>query len=116
MYEALFFMLLARCQRLALGHSFRYKNKLYLLDAMTIDLCLKVFRCSHPQQSKWAIKDHVRLDHAGMLPEFVDISDGKTHGITAGRALRSLKGSIVVFDKTYIDHQRFKSLNERGTY
>lgn len=114
MYEALFHKLLGRCQKLAPGHGFRFNNKLYSLDATTIDLCLKVFPWSHSQQSKGAIKLHVGLDHGGMLPEFVAISDGKTHDITAGRALRLPKGSMVVFDKGYIDYQWFNSLNEQG--
>jgi putative transposase len=114
MYEALFRKLLSRCQQLAPTHGFRFKNKLYSLDATTIDLCLKVFPWSHSQQSKGAIKLHVGLDHAGMLPEFVAITDGKTHDLTAGRALQLSKGSMVVFDKAYIDYQWFNSLNERG--
>ena len=114
LFEVLFHKLLARCQKLAPGHGFRFSNKLYSLDATTIDLCLKVFPWSHSQQSKGAIKLHVGLDHAGMLPEFVAITDGKTHDITAGRALRLPKGSMVVFDKAYIDYQWFNSLNERG--
>ena len=114
LFEALFHKLLARCQKLAPGHGFRFKNKLYSLDATTIDLCLKVFPWSHSQQSKGAIKLHVGLDHSGMLPEFVAITDGKTHDITAGRALRLPKGSMVVFDKAYIDYRWFNSLNERS--
>jgi len=114
LFEALFHKLLARCQKLAPAHGFRFQNKLYSLDATTIDLCLEVFPWSHSQQSKGAIKLHVGLDHAGMLPEFVAITDGKTHDITAGRALQLPKGSMVVFDKAYIDYQWFNSLNERG--
>src|SRR5699024_4249365 len=114
LFEALFHKLLARCQKLAPGHGFRFKNKLYSLDATTIDLCLEVFPWSHSQQSKGAIKLHVGLDHAGMLPEFVAITDGKTHDITAARALRLPRGSMVVFDKAYIDYQWFNSLNERA--
>ena len=114
LFEALFHKLLGRCQQLAPGHGFRFNNKLYSLDATTIDLCLKVFPWSHSQQGKGAIKLHVGLDHGGMLPEFVAITDGKTHDITAGRALRLPKGSMVVFDKAYIDYQWFNSLNERG--
>ena len=43
LYEALFGKLLARCQGMAPGHNFRFKNPLYSLDASTIDLCLSVF-------------------------------------------------------------------------
>lgn len=51
-----------------------------------------------------------------MLPEFVAITGGKTHDITAGRALQLPKDSMVIFDKGYIDYQWFNSLNERGIY
>ncbi|NKC13755.1 MAG: hypothetical protein GKR94_16680 [Gammaproteobacteria bacterium] len=37
LYEGLFWKLLARCQSLALKDGFRFKNKLYSLDASTID-------------------------------------------------------------------------------
>ena len=43
LYEALFNKLLSRCQSLAPKHGSRFKNKLYSLDASTIDLCLSVF-------------------------------------------------------------------------
>src|SRR5690606_3146313 len=40
LYEALFFRLLGRCQNRAPDHGFRFKNKLFSLDASTIDVCL----------------------------------------------------------------------------
>ena len=43
MYEALFNQLYARCQKLAPKHRFRFKNKLYSLDASLIDLSLNIF-------------------------------------------------------------------------
>ena len=43
MYEELFGKLLSRCQGMIKGHGFRFKNKLYSLDASTIDLCLNMF-------------------------------------------------------------------------
>jgi urease accessory protein UreE len=43
LYEQLAGKLLAQCQARAPRHGFRFKNKLYSLDASTIDLCLSVF-------------------------------------------------------------------------
>ncbi len=43
LYEAMFLKLLKRCQGMAPGHNFRFKNALYSLDASTIDLCLSAF-------------------------------------------------------------------------
>ena len=39
LYESLFGRLLGRCESMAPRHGFRFKNKLYSLDASTIDLC-----------------------------------------------------------------------------
>ena len=61
LYEALFGKLLARCQATASKHRFRFKNKLYSLDASTIDLCLSVFPWAKFRTTKGAIKLHVGL-------------------------------------------------------
>ena len=77
LYEALFHKLLSRCQGLAPRHGFRFKNKLYSLDASTIDLCLSVFPWAKFRTTKGAVKLHVGLDHDGLLPSFLAISEGR---------------------------------------
>ena len=115
-YEALFASLYARCQSLAPDHGFRFKNKLYSLDASLIDLSLSIFPWAHYARGKAAMKLHVGLDHAGHLPAFVTVTDGKTSDIEVGRTLNFVKGSIVVFDKGYTDYHWFKALNEKGIF
>lgn len=114
LYEALFFRLLSRCQQQAPSHGFRFKHKLFSLDASTIDVCLSMFPWAKFRQAKGGIKLHVGLDHAGMLPTFVSITDGKTHDVTAGRALALPTGSIVAFDRGYTDYNWYNQLNDRG--
>ena len=87
LYEALFGKLLARCQALAPRHGFRFKNKLYSLDASTIDLCLSMFPWAKFRTTKGAIKLHVGLDHEGYLPTFMQITDGKVHEVNMARTL-----------------------------
>lgn len=77
LYEALFGKLLTRCQSTVPGHDFRFNHSLYSLDASTIDLCLSVFPWAEFKTTKGAVKLHVGLNHAGYLPEFVTITDGK---------------------------------------
>lgn len=115
-YEALFFRLLAQCEKPQQKHKFRFKNKLFSLDASTIDLCLSVFPWANFRQTKGAIKLHVGLDHDGFLPKFVTVTDGKTADITAGRAIDFPKGSIVVCDRGYTDYQWYNSLSEKGVF
>ena len=99
LYEALFGKLYKRCQGVAPGHNFRFKGSLYSLDASTIDLCLSVFPWAKFRKAKGAVKLHVGLNHAGYLPEFVTLTEGKKHDVTIGRILNFPKGSIVVVDK-----------------
>ncbi len=101
LYEQLAGKLLVRCQVHAPRHGFRVKNKIYSLDASTIDLCLSIFPWAKFRTTKGAIKLHVGLDHDGMLPSFLIITDGKTHDITSACVLQLPKGSIVVMDRGY---------------
>ena len=116
LYEALFGKLLGRCQGLAPGHAFRFKNPLYSLDASTIDLCLSVFPWADFRTTKGAIKLHVGLNHAGYLPEFVTVTEGNQHDVTVGRTLNFPKGSIVAIDKGYNDYAWYNQLTEKGIF
>lgn len=116
LYEALFGKLLHRCQSMAPRHGFRFKNKLYSLDASTIDLCLNVFPWAEFRRKKGAIKLHVGLDHDGYLPEFVSVTDGKTPDIEAGRLVNFPTGSIVVCDRGYNDYGWYNQLTNKGIF
>ena len=116
LYEALFNKLLSRCQGLAPKHGFRFKNKLYSLDASTIDLCLDVFPWAKFRSTKGAVKLHVGLDHSGYLPTFMTVTDGKVHDVTVGRTLKLPKQSIVVFDRAYTDYKWYNLLNNNDIF
>mgnify|MGYP001819343836 FL=1 len=116
LYEALFGKLLARCQALGPRHRFRFKNKLYSLDASTIDLCLSVFPWAKFRTTKGAVKLHVGLDHDGYLPSFVQITEGRVHEVNLARKLDLPGGSIVVFDRGYTDYAWYNHLNRKGIY
>ncbi len=116
LYEALFGKLLKRCQGIAPDHQFRFKNPLYSLDASTIDLCLSVFPWAKFRTTKGAVKLHVGLNHAGYLPEFVTLTEGRKHDVTVGRILQFPKGSIVVMDKAYNDYSWYKQLTDNGIF
>ena len=116
LFEALFNKLLSRCQGLAPKHGFRFKNKLYSLDASTIDLCLSVFPWAKFRTTKGAVKLHVGLDHGGYLPTFMTVTDGKVHDVTVGRTLQLPRQSIVVFDRGYTDYAWYNSLNDNDIF
>ena len=81
------------------------------MDASTIDLCLKVFPWAKFRATRGALKLHVGLDHEGLLPAFVAITDGKAHDLTAARAVSLPKSSIVVMDRGYNDYAWYNQLN-----
>ena len=114
LYETLFGRLLTRCQQRAPRHGFRFRNPLYALDATTIDLCLSVFPWASFRRTKAAIKLHVGLDQAGHLPSFLEVTDGKTGDVTAARTWTFPAGSVVVFDRAYLDFQWLAQLQAGG--
>ena len=114
LYEALFGRLLSRCQQRAPGHRFRFRHKLYAVDASTIDLCLAVFPWASFRRTKAAIKLHIGLDQAGHLPSFLSVTDGKTADVTVARTWTFEAGSVVVADRAYLDFTWFHQLQARG--
>ena len=116
LYEKVFYQLLDICQPIAPGKKFRFKNKLYSLDASVIDLCVTLFDWATYRRTKGAVKLHLLLDHDGYLPVFANITEGKVHEINIARSLFFPKGSIVVCDKGYTDFALFARWNGEGVY
>jgi putative transposase len=115
-YEALFEKVYQCCRQIAPKHKFKFKNKLYSLDASIIDLSLQAFPWASFRRTKSAVKIHTLLDHSGYLPAFVSITDGKTHETKVAHSLRLPKGSIVVEDRAYTDYRWFANLHENGIF
>lgn len=116
LYQALFGKLLSKLQNRSEGHKFRFKNTLYSLDASLIDLSLQLFPWADCNRTKAAMKLHVGLNHSGLIPEFVALSDGRESDLTHGRQFDFPRGSIVAFDKGYVDYGWYKSLTDKGVF
>lgn len=115
-YEAVFYDLLGRCRQIAPGHRFRFRNKLYSLDASVIDLALSLFDWAQFSQTKGAVKLHLLLDHDGYLPVFAHVTDGKTADLVVARQLDLAPGSIVAFDRGYNDFRLFDEWTAKGVF
>lgn len=116
LYEAVFHQLLARCQSVAAPRPFRFKNKLYSLDASVIDLCLSMYDWAKFRRTKGAVKLHLLLDHDGCLPCYAVLTEGGTHEIRVARTLEFPPGSIVAMDRGYVDYAFLDSLDARGVF
>jgi len=119
-FQATFYHLLESAQAMDWGkRKFRFKNKLYSIDATFIDLCLSLFNWAHFRRTKGAVKLHLVLDHDGYLPTFAHITHGKVvesrvaKGVIADE-FRFPAGSIVVFDKGYTDFEQFYRWHQQG--
>lgn len=115
-FEALFGELYTRCLSQAPKHKFSFKNKLFSLDASVVDLCLTLFPWAKFRTTKAGIKLHTLLDHDGYLPAMVTVTEAKCHEANIAKLFRLPKGSIVVFDRGYIDHAWFRQLCKSGVF
>jgi Transposase DDE domain/Domain of unknown function (DUF4372) len=117
LYQTVFGNLREKCQQAAVGNrKFRFKNKLLSLDSTSIDLCASLYDWAQYKRTKGAAKVHLLLDNEGYLPVFACITDGKSHDVTVGRQIRFAAGTIVVFDKGYVDYAWWQQITEDGAF
>ena len=118
LYQQVFFQVLSRCQTLAATRhrKFRFKNKLITIDSTIIDLCLSTFDWARFRRTKGAVKLHLLLDHDGYLPSFAVVTDGKTHDVTVAKKLSFQPGTVLVFDRAYIDFGWLSRLHQEGVF
>lgn len=120
LFQTVFEQLLGRCQSWVAGQGgkkkFRFQNRLLSLDATVIDLCVSLFDWAEFRRTKGAIKLHLLLDHDGYLPSFAVITPGKTHEVKVARKLRFDPGTVLVFDRGYVDYQWFVELTRQKVW
>jgi len=79
-----------------------------------------VFDWAKYTKTKGALKLHMLIDNGTMMPEVIVSSDGKVGDVTAAKGMdlhRKLqKGSVVVFDRAYVDYAWWKELNDHGIF
>jgi hypothetical protein len=119
MFQDLFFKVLGRFReqkQLGRNRSFRFKNRLLLLDSTTITLCLSLFPWAKFRQTKGGVKLHVLLSQEDYLPEYAVLTEASQHDIRPARQLYLRPGSIVVMDRGYNDFALFGKWCEAGVY
>jgi hypothetical protein len=90
----------------------RLKSKVVLLDATMIQLCLGVFDWAKYRRKKGAVKVHLALDYETSLPSFALVTEGRKHEVKVARSLAWQPGTILVFDRGYVDYAWFGELVE----
>lgn len=116
LYQALFYQLLVRCREVAPPKRFRFKNPLLTLDATMIDLCAELFPWATYKRIKGAVKLHFTLDHEGYLPTVLVITEGKVRETTIAQQQRFAPGTILIFDRGFVNLRWYASLTAQGVF
>jgi hypothetical protein len=116
LYREVFYQLLGKCQGMGAKKKFRFRNKLFSLDATLIELCVSLFDWAKYRTTKGAVKLHLLLDHDGYLPVFAHVTEGRVQEINIAQGLRFPSGSIVVVDRGYIDYEMFSRWSADEVY
>jgi Transposase DDE domain/Domain of unknown function (DUF4372) len=114
LFKKIFFNMLSKCQPIAPEHKFRFKNPLYSIDSTIIALCLSLYDWAKFRSFKGAVKLHVKLSHAGYLPTFMIMTNGKDNDTVPAPSIPLERGDIAVFDMGYCNFPWYKSLDDKG--
>jgi len=113
-YQDLFGKLYQGCINRSPKQDFGLKEKLFSLDASLIDVSMKLFPHANYNTMKAAFKLHIGLDHDGLIPAFIAVTQGKVSDQTQARTFTFPQGSVVVFDKGYAAYDWHASLANQG--
>jgi hypothetical protein len=78
----MFIQLYQQCQTVAPFHRFRFRRRLFLLDATEMDTYATLFKWARISPNQSGVKMHVGLDHNGVIPNFVAISPMRESELT----------------------------------
>ena len=90
-------------------------EKIHLVDASTIILCLTKYRWAPYSKHKGAVKLHLRFIHTQEVsyPDMVQLTDGKVADRNRMSELVTKEpGSINVFDRGYVDYRIYDEFCE----
>jgi hypothetical protein len=117
LYEKVFYQLYEHCRAdVGTKTRFKFKNPLRSIDSTHISLCSEMFPWATYSRQKGALKLHFTLDHAGYLPSAMVIATGKISELVIARRQHWEAGTILLFDRGYIDFRWFNRLTSDGVW
>jgi hypothetical protein len=94
-------------------------RRFYIIDSTTVSLFSGIMKGAGSYkkdgQKKGGAKAHVLLDAEHNLPCFVRITEGRHSDVLFLKEAQVPAGSVVVFDKAYINHTQFLKWEQQGT-
>ena len=117
LFQKVFHQLYEQCRRDLSGRKkWRFKNPLLSIDSTHISLCSEMFPWATYSRQKGALKLHFTLDHAGYLPAAMVITTGQYSELIIARRQRWETGSILLFDRGFMDFRWFNRLTADGVW
>lgn len=117
LFEKLFYLLFKQFKAVVSTGQFKFNNPLYIIDSTTVTLALSLFDWAKYSKTKGAIKLHAILDSTTMVPEVINITAGKPSDISTAKQIDFSwlkEGSIIVFDRGYIDYKWWSEFDQRN--
>ena len=119
LFEKLFYQLLEKV-KIETGRKkdarFRFKNCLVAIDSTTISLCLALCTWASFRSTKGGIKIHTMYNIKRQLPDFMIISEARTHDNTVIKNMPFRSGAIYVLDKAYLCLATLEKINENKAF
>ena len=117
-FRRIFYALLAHFGQQTIWQrtKFRFKMPIKLLDSSTITLTMSLYEWAHYTTKKGAVKMHTLLDYDSLLPEFVNITDGKCGDNRGALDIPVSPHSVVVADRGYCDFSLLDYWNSRNVF
>ena len=117
-FRRIFYALLAHFGQQAVWQRtrFRFKMPIKLLDSSTITLTMSLYEWAHYTTKKGAVKMHTLLDYDSLLPEFVNITDGKCGDNRGALDIPVSPHSVVVVDRGYCDFSLLDHWDSRNVF
>lgn len=101
------------------SHPSGQRKSLKIIDSSTISLCLSQYDWATFRKTKAGIKLHLRLifaDEQTVYPEKVIMTPAKPHDRTQMDALIDEEGAMYVFDRGYMDFEKFDRYCDDGIF
>ncbi len=92
------------------------KEKVFAIDATTIDLCLSSFYWATFRTTKAGIKLHTQIDLKTSIPEFILFSTASVHDVNVLDIIHFEANSFYVLDKGYVDYKRLYRIHLTGAF
>lgn len=119
-FEALFHKVLKRVRSSLPAQQFTFENDLYALDGSLVTLVQSLFDWALYRSTKGGIRLHTVYCMTEQIPVWMNITNGKKHEQTIARehwkSWNLAPGSILTFDRGYVDFAWWAELTDAGIF